>query len=255
VSETGWNFNNSAKNESILKPLCQAVEQHYQLPARRLYRYFATWEDPAFINAPELGPQFRGFHIRFERQLMAKLPLYLRECFFRPEDELGRLEPDCPYENLVAFDDLIYIRHSTCLDPTGCAITYAHELRHVVQQDQFPRLMKATSSLRGRLKDFLNTATEIDIPVERDANIISKRVAEQVCGVQAVRRFAEQQVMWMRTGGGLAHKQRWEFFRDVPSPTAYDWVNETVRLVESYKGRIDTGMDVSEPQWWVGPVA
>jgi len=128
----------------------------------------------------------------------------------------------------VAFADLIYIRHSTCLDPTGCVITYAHELRYVVQHDQFPRLMKATSALRGKLKEFLNAATELAIPAERDANIVSKQVAEDVCGVQAVRKFAEQQVVWMKAGGGLAHRQRWEFFRDVPSSTTCDWVNETV---------------------------
>jgi len=251
---TGWNFNNSAKNESALKPLCQEVEKHYQLPARRLYRYFATWEDPAFVNTPELGPQYRGFHIAFKREHVSKLPLYLRECFMRSEEELGKLPMDCPYEDLVAFDDLIYIRHSTCLDPTGCVITYAHELRHVVQHDQFPKLMKATSALRGKLRDFLETATELDIPAERDANIVSKRVAEAVCSAQAVRKFAEQEVMWMKAGGGLAHKLRWEFFRDVPSSTAFDWVNETIKLVDSYKGRIDPGIDISTPKWWIGPV-
>jgi hypothetical protein len=42
------------------------------------------------------------------------------------------------------------------------------------------------------------------------------------------------------------------FFRDVPSATPYDLLEETRRLVKEYKDRIDFEMDVDVPMWWVG---
>jgi hypothetical protein len=246
-SDGGWHFNGSATNETVLKPLCQQVEKLFELPSRRLCRYFAVWDDPYFARDNIIGPHYRGFHVAFDREQVKELPLYLSECFFVPENEIGKHDWNCPYEELVAFDDLIYFRDSTCLDPTGCVITYAHELQHLVQQDHHPRLMQVNRMLRRILK------REIDIPAEVEANIASKRIAEVVCGLEAVRKFAEKEIRRMEEMGAGEKKVRWEFFLNIPSSTVYDFVNNTLMLVQEHKAHLDFGMDVNKSEWWLGP--
>src|SRR5882672_6288528 len=120
-SERAWNFNGSTANESTLKPLCQEVEKHVHLPSRRLCRYFATFEDSGLCD--EIGKHYRGFYC--PRSQTEGLPQYLMECFFRTDDEITGVN----FGDLIAFDDLIYIRSTTCSDLTGCVLTYAHELQ------------------------------------------------------------------------------------------------------------------------------
>jgi hypothetical protein len=114
--------------------------------------------------------------------------------------------------------------------------------------------MMPSSVLRARLKDFIETATEIDIPIEVDANIVSKRVAEKVCGVESVRRFAEERVSFMEKEGAVDQTVRWKFFRDTSSSNPYDYVDETLKLAQKYKGQIFFGVDVDTPDWWRGPI-
>jgi hypothetical protein len=108
--------------------------------------------------------------------------------------------------------------------------------------------------LAHKLKAIEAAAIATDIPSEREANIVSKRVAEIVCGLEAVRAFAEEQLRLMRELGENEEAARWLFFRDVPSSTQYNLLEDTLSLVKKYKNVIDFEMDVDEPRWWVGPL-
>jgi len=116
---SGWDFNCSAENEAALKPLSE-VEKRFQFPVRRLGRYFARTEDPS-LEGPSLGlgKYYRGFHIPFSPRKV--LPLYLLECFFHPLEKFmhHRLDEMPSIEERKAFDNLIFIGSSTCLNPTG----------------------------------------------------------------------------------------------------------------------------------------
>jgi hypothetical protein len=68
--------------------------------------------------------------------------------------------------------------------------------------------------LYQKLKELEPTSVVIDIPTEREANIVSKRVAEKVCGVEAVKKFAEERVRFMDERGNHEERDRWIFFRD-----------------------------------------
>ncbi len=230
----GWNFNNSAVTESVLKPLCVRVDEWFQLPTDRLYRYFAVVDDE--FLADRIGKHYRG--VRADVSGTDEVCNHIRELCLPPGSD-------------TQYDTVIYMRNSTCADPTSCVITYAHELQHIAQRHRFPKLLRANSTLYANLRRFEPTATEIDIPSEVDANIVSKRVAETVCGVEFVRSFAHEQVRLM-----TAPEQaiRWKFFLDTPSSTTYDFVGRTLELVEIYKGRMDFGMDVDTPRWWEGSV-
>lgn len=58
----------------------------------------------------------------------------------------------------------------------------------------------------------------------------------------------------MEADGLQEEKDRWIFFRDVPSSNTSHFVEDTLGMVEEYKTRIDFGMDTDKPEWWIGPI-
>jgi hypothetical protein len=237
MADVDWNFNNSSVNESTLRPLCEQVDKELGLPTDKYYRYFAIAPDDLLTK--EVGRYFRG--VQFSTRATDPVSFHVRERYL-------------PSSGVIHYNYLVYIRDTTCLDPTGCVVTYAHELQHIAQHGRFPRLMGPNSVLRANFKKYKETATELDIPIEVDANIMSKRVAEKVCGVEPVRRFAEEQVRFMKNEGAVEQVLRWEFFRDTSSSNSYDYVDETLKLVERYKGQMPFGGDTDKPDWWKGPI-
>jgi hypothetical protein len=177
--------------------------------------------------------------------------MYLQQCFFHPLEQFTKI---VPFVEMVAFDNLIYVRHSTSSDITGCVTNYAHELQHFMQHCHTPRLWAANSALYQNLALLEPNVSATDIPSEREAEIKSKRVAEIVCGVDAVKTFAEKQIRLMEESGAQSQMGKWVFFRDVPSSTSYSLLEATIPLVEKYKGRIDFGIDVNRTEWWAGPL-
>jgi hypothetical protein len=245
TDDPAWNFNGSKINETTLKPLCQQVESYFTLPPKRLCRYFATSHDEYLQQMN--GAHYRGFHA--PRSSRHVLPIYLLHCFFRPFDEITR---DVPFEETIAFDNLIYIGDSTCREGgVGFVTTYAHELQHFVQHGHTPSLSAVNSVLYQNLKRFESNAIAIDIPHEREANIVSKRVAEAIFGVDTVREYAEWQIQFMERAGDAEQKARWIFFRQVPSSTVCDLLQETLPLVEKYRKVLDFGVDTEKPEWWI----
>lgn len=248
----GWMFNGSAEYELCLKPLCEMVQKFFTLPNLRLCRYFAAAEDPFYQMDPPhgFGRHYRGFHIPRKDASDLLQPEHI-QCFYRSSEDIP---VDAPLDQLVAFDNMIYIRKTTCDDTVGCVTTFGHELQHFVQYGFTPRLTRANSVLYRNLKRLEPTAIATDVPHEREANIVSKRVAELVCGKDAVNRFANDQIQLMEKDGGHEQRQRWVFFRDVPSSIQYNLLEETISLVEKYRSVLDFGFDVSQPEWWVGPL-
>lgn len=244
-TDRAWNFGGSAEYETTLKPLCLQVESHFSLPSKRLWRYFATSDDPHMKMWMGLGEHYRGFHI--PRSGRGVLPLYLLHGFFHP------LELALSYEDSIAFDNLIYIRQSTCLDlPVGFVTAYAHELQHFVQYGRTPRLWEVNRNLYHSLGGLDRNVIPSEIPTERDADITAKQVTEKVCGVEATNQFAERQIESMENCGDAVQKARWVFFRNVPSTIQYDLLQETLPFIDKYKGRIDFGIDTAQPDWWMG---
>lgn len=252
VEGRSWVFASPAR-ETALKPLCQCVEAEFDLPKdTRFCRYFAETDDPCLTGNPDLGPYFRGFHATVAYRNF--LPRYLFDCFFHPLEMFTLREKLPTFEEMVAFEILIYVRKSTCDDMTGLVECYAHELQHLVQRGKTPRLHNVSGVLYQRLKGLEPATTVVDIPTEREANIVSKRVAERICGVEAVHTFAETQVRLMHDLGEIEQRDRWIFFRDTPSSTPFDLLEATNPLVQKYKSVLDFGIDVDQDEWWAGPL-
>lgn len=192
-----------------------------------------------------LGEHYCGFHVPISGR--GVLPHYLLHGFFH-SPKLGM-----SYEDSIAFDNLIYIRQSTCLDlPVGFVTAYAHELQHFIQYGRTPKLWEVNRNLYVSIGELDRNVIPSEIPTERDADITAKRVAEKVCGVEATNQFAERQIQSMENCGVAVQKARWVFFRNVPSTTRYDLLQETLPFIDKHKDRIDFGIDTTQPEWWVG---
>jgi hypothetical protein len=236
-----WNFNNWPPNEvAILKQLCQRAEGLLELPRRRLYRHFASEADDwhsHFVGECEYGGYYRGVHISSPN--FGYLPPELRKRL-SPRQKRPKTGNETP-----EFDNLIYIRHSTCADQTGCVITYAHELRHMEQCSRFPNLMEMNGVFRRNLRVWDSNATEIDIPAERDANLTARKVAVAICGEVRVKKFVEEQIQLMGREHATDQMNRWMFFRDIQS---CDLRAETLALVQKYKDQLrKIRIDVDRP--------
>jgi hypothetical protein len=245
--DASWIFESGVLNEDSLKALCSRVETQLSLPNTRICRYFGSSADECLRCA--MGSEyFRGAHIPFAARTI--LPHHVLSCFFHPL--LG--SRDVEFKDTIAFDHLIYIRSRTCENETGFITTYAHELQHVIQRVSTPRLLHVNQVLYQELKALKPDANETDIPSECEANIVSKRIAENIFGIDAVRAFAEEQIRFMHQVVEPDQEARWVFFRDVDSSMPYNFLEATLRLVNEYKDRLDFGLDINQPSWWIGPI-
>jgi hypothetical protein len=186
--------------EARLRPLANQVLAEFDLPSLRLYCYFADNED-AYLRQ-HIGKYFRGFHTSIEGR--NQLPEYLSDCFFHPFDPFS--DQEVTWEKMVAYDNLVYVTQQTSLDPTAFTLTFAHELQHFMQFGHARKVWVVNSILYEHIRSFdpFTPRTQVDIPHEREANIISKHIAEKVLGIETIKKFAQEQVdqfaVWARQG-------------------------------------------------------
>jgi hypothetical protein len=88
-------------------------------------------------------------------------------------------------------DHFIYLNGTTCSRECGLTMTLAHELQHFVQRTTQTRLWAANTLITQLTLSEIKRLglTGCNIPHERDARIVSKRMAENLLGVEQVRDF------------------------------------------------------------------
>jgi hypothetical protein len=261
-----FDFNGDKEREERFMPLCLAVWNEFDLSSERIYVYAARTEEYEFTDARSLTYQGRFFRgIQISPEDMHNLPRHLQECVFRPNEELMYLEKTPTFMEMLAFENLVYIRNSTCVDSIGFVLTLAHELQHVTQRCKTRKILSANSLLYHNLVRTLDpqtTLTAIDIPSEQDANVVSKRIAEKIFGPELVRKYAEAQIKLFddmsRNGDSDARSEliRWHFFLRYDSSVPYDLTARTIPIFEQYKPKIKPALakkydlDISQEKWW-----
>jgi hypothetical protein len=129
-------------------------------------------------------------------------------------------------DNHPVFDDLIYLHGSTCSSDMGLTMTLAHELQHFIQHSERTQLW-AANSLIPKLKKTTVMALGLrwcDIPHEREARIVSKRIAEQIFGAELVRQYIDGKITESVTECDAAD---WECIRGLATSTTYDLASAT----------------------------
>lgn len=190
------------------------------LPAGlRLLAFFDDTDAAFFRN--ELGEQNRGFFKPLRGQTGA-WPQYLKDHLLA----CGSFQGPAAW----LFDSLIYLHGTTCDDPVGRVMTFAHELQHFVQYGLGRDVWAASEVFRPHLPAF-------EIPIEREARIVSKCIAEDLCGPEAVKQYidrgidaAEKRLASLKADDPLRQDTKnwqdaaddWRFIQQIEAAAFYD---------------------------------
>ena len=135
------------------------------------------------------------------------------------------------------YDSIVYLHGSTCKMEVQLAMTLAHELQHFLQFAN-QRQIWAINILLAKLP-YLPTADLshwYDLPTEREARIIGKRVAVSIFGKSRVDDHIE---MMARGNSSTEDSADWEFIRTLDGHETYDPRMATASLVEKHRRALD----------------
>src|ERR1039458_4847042 len=201
----------------------------------RLLAFFDD-EDPGCFK-DKYGPENRGFfcpqtqEITWHRSdlIREKVPNYIVDLLFTPE--MNPPPSSCDSE-ISSFDGLIYLYGSTCINPTALVMTFAHELQHCYQFDRALCLWVDNDLLKRR-----RTLKLYEIPAERDAKVVAKRVAEELCGVDVVREYIRQRIIDGRQKRAIYEDEvrDWRWVKKWDSENTYCLQSETKTAVQKMK--------------------
>lgn len=112
----------------------------------------------------------------------------------------------------------------------GLAWTFAHELQHFVQHVTAPEQWNAGRLIRNDIA--YAGLGWCDIPSEREARIVAKRVSEALFGAEAVRLFIEAKIS--QCGGNKDDAADWECVRGLDTSLQYDLATETTLFFQRH---------------------
>ncbi len=223
-----------------LRPWCNKVlKQFPKLPPLKLLCYFDN-ENPEELRQ-QFG-QFTGIHTPIIGS--GTWPYHVRQYF---RDAGGKF----------AFDNLIYIPGTKyAQEEISFAIILAHELQHFVQWGIAPKIYTANTLLLNKLLSFdpQTDAKPWGIPYNREAMIVSKRVAESICGKEAVRDFIAAQIADGKSKNNVSKVQLWMWVRTLTPSTPYNLLKATDQLVQKHKLQLQSlksDIDFSAVKWWL----
>jgi len=127
-------------------------------------------------------------------------------------------------------------------------MTLAHELQHFIQHSDQIHLWAANSLVPKLKKTTLRTMglRWCDIPHEREARIVSKRIAEQVFGAELVRQYIDDKITKFLTESDA---DDWECIQGLTASTPYDLARATKLFFPRLKGhRLELQQTLEELQ-------
>jgi hypothetical protein len=186
-----------------------------------------------------LGQSNRGFHRPLSDQTaFADWPEYITEQIF--VDDPKQLW----FRRL--FDHVIYMYGSTSENPVGLTMTLAHELQHVIQYETVPDLLTASNLFKQLPKQLLESRNFqwADMPAEREARAVAKKIAIAIHGKQAVDQFLAERAALATHALELADVQ---FIQQLDTGVPYSVKDETLALYRRFKadrGEFVTAMEI-----------
>ena len=157
---------------------------------------------------------------------LAHLPDYVSDCIY--VDDGGSFY----YPRVI--DGLVFLYGSTCANDVGLSMTLAHELQHTVQRSSVRHLWAANSLVNQLKKEVFDTLkmTWADIPIEREARIVSKHVAVQLFDEQRVTLYIEEKICEHVSDGDFAD---WQFIHSIMPTDSVDLLGGTRKLFQQIK--------------------
>jgi hypothetical protein len=196
------------------------------LPDSRLL-CFLDDEDPHELRK-KYGPANRGGYLRVHDPAdLDGRPPYVRRLVYPYHIVGGQTR---------VFDGVVYLYGTTCADEVGLSMTLAHELQHAVQFSKERQLWAVNSLVAQGLTPETVATLRLewkDIPIEVDARIVSKRLAESLFGEERVLRYIDDKISARITESDVAD---WQFVRSLTGLSTVDLASETRRLYERLRG-------------------
>lgn len=194
------------------------------LPNSRLLCFLDDEDPPVFVR--DLPRATRGFFKAIHDDAdLTRWPQRIRDCVWGE----GHVTALCR-----AVDDLVYLFGRTCVDEVGLTMTLAHELQHAVQHAEVRKLW-AANSLVEYIDEGVTNAVKLkpaNIPIEREARIVSKRAAEYLHGDQRVRQFIDRKIAERISEGDV---EDWQFIRTLKPSDAVDLARDTQLLFDQLR--------------------
>lgn len=238
--------------ESLCKRVLETFKAH--LPSLRFLCFIDDVDSPELKE--KIGQANRGVCVNLD--IYESLPEWQRLPL--PQYVKSHLYDQTSGERI--FDSLIYLHGSTCAAEVSMVITLAHELQHLLQHGNEPRLFSVDALMIGLAGKGLISGFNhwMDHPSEHEALLVSKRVATRMCGEEAVRVYADSQITSTTDSN---EKTRWEFFQNLSLSTTYHFAAEVNALVQEHRATLEEyihqnlqyepiypSLDFGKPDWW-----
>lgn len=225
-----------------LRPACEEVLESFRAPEARLL-CFLDDED-----CPEMTQQIGNFYCGV----------------FAPVKDNPLQFPSYVVNLLIDFstrklnyDQLIYLRNTTCQTVPGTVITLSHELTHCRQMNSAIKVWWANSLLYWHLADLDPVAYKVTkawhIPIEHEAQLNSRCISIDLLGKAVVDAHAAAKIRDNHDA------DKWRFFLNLSTSATFDLLQETKPWVERYRGGLqgldqniepEYQIDFTQPEWW-----
>jgi hypothetical protein len=201
-----------------------------ELPSLRLLIFI---DDSDWIGFKALGVENRGMHFPLKKATMrSPLPAKFDELLVGYDVANGL----AVYSGKFEYDCAIYVHDSTCRSDAGFTMTLAHELQHFIQYGNHRKIWAQNAVVTHMKSETLQNRlgfTWLDIPVERQARIMGKWVAKEICGVAATNTYIDE--MRVRASSRLDIAD-WEFAQKIDGTEEYDIAEGTRNLFRRLRG-------------------
>lgn len=156
-----------------------------------------------------------------------------------PQDMWHTIAPINPQSGEISWPyiSVVYLHGSTCDSDVQLVMTLSHELQHFLQFVTDRRLW-AIHTLLANLPHLPthNLKRWFDLPNEREARIVAKRVAESLFGRAAI---DEHIVEMMAARNSEEDAADWEFIQRIDPSSNYDLIQNTIPLVDEYRQALE----------------
>jgi len=219
------------------KSLAERVIKHFASSLSCRMLCFLDDQDASVVRL-DRGAANRGFYLPVDENVPLNwLPEYVTSRVY-VDDGVSMFFPR-------VVDELIYLHGTTCADDVGLVLTLAHELQHAVQHGKARNIWAVNTLVTGldrKIITKLNLSWS-DIPIELDARLVSKRVAEGLFGAKLVCAHIDKKIAEQITEADAAE---WTFMKALDPATSVDVASATQSLfwrLKDYRSELEAVLE------------
>lgn len=201
------------------------LEEHREIPGWAKVLCVLDDQDHEYLKQEFGGTANRGFHWPRRGQGVTLWPWYLHNIIAQVDLHTGTVS--------WPFESVIYLHGSTCESDIGLTLCLAHELQHFLQYSVRKALWATNSLLINlRLEAF---KVWWDFPIEREARITAKHLAEDLFGAELVDAYISTRISAQITD---TDAEDWKYVRSIDTSARYDLAEDTRKVAKRYRSQL-----------------